>query len=155
MQTKNWHFYSNWFLGADAWMAARGPYYILPAIVWVSLEDLNLNVKGASVTFLFLNIAFQIQIKRWDRPIDDRKYQINDKNMELMLDELKHKHGWRADPDPAKIRAIVAKTAWLRQILAATGVQNAYTLNVLSSLLQQEKQTSSASELNFDLIDTK
>lgn len=157
MQSKSLHFYSNWFLGFDAWKSARGPYYVWPAIVWVSLEDLNLNVKGASLTLMFLNFYLQLQLKKWDKAFDDRKYIINDKEMELLLDELKGKHGWRIDPDAAKIREIVSKNNWMRQIFSSVGVRNAYALGVLSAILHQEKSAdvSNKNEINFDLIGSK
>lgn len=156
MQTKNIHFFNNWFLGIDVWLSQRGPYYVWPSLVWVSMEDLNINVKGASITFLFLHFAMQIQIKKWDTPKDDRKFQIADKNMEILLDELTRKHGWKSDPDPAKIRELIAKNAWLRMIISSVGVQNAYALNVLSGLLHERMNPiNQSNELNFDLLDSK
>ena len=138
MKSSNIHLFGEWFVGVEAWLESRGPYHLIPSLVWVSMEDLDLNVRGTSLTFLFWNVAFQFHLRKWHRVFDDRQYQISDDSMELILDEMQRKHGWAVEPDAAKIREMVSKTPWLRQIYANGGEKNSYAIGVVSNMLKQK-----------------
>lgn len=137
MKSPSWRIHKDWFLGFEGWKEPRGPYYVIPTIVIVPMEDLNINIRGTSLSFLWFNIGFQIHIKKWDRMLDDRKYEIEDNDMLIILDELQSRYGWKDEPDAAVIRKIVSKTPWLRQILANSGVGNSYAIKVISDLMKK------------------
>lgn len=139
MKSATMHLFGEWFVGVEGWKIHRGPYHLLPSVVWVSMDDVQLNVRQGGVAIVFLNVGLQFHVKRWTRVMDDRGYQIDDTDMGLLLDELEQRHGWKTTPDAAKIRRFIEKKPWLRQIFANDGVNNVYACGVLSNLLKADQ----------------
>jgi hypothetical protein len=148
MKITHWHIFDNWFLGFCGWSESHGPYHILPALVFVKMEDVNISVRASSITFLWWNKAIQFQLKRWERLVDDKNYRIADDEMESILNEMRARFGWLVDPDAAKIRELVIKNQWLKHIFANGGSKNIYAIGILSSALKQ-KQTVQKSTLDI------
>jgi hypothetical protein len=149
MRSSNVHLFGEWFFGVEGWIESKGPYHLLPSIVWVTMEDLDLNVRGTSLSFLLWNKA----LKKWHRVLDDRQHQISDDSMECILDEMQRKHGWTVEPDAAKIRDLVSKTPWLRQIYANGGDRNSYAIGVVSNMLKQKALETKDSSLSLDALE--
>jgi hypothetical protein len=148
VKSTNLHLFGNWFIGFTGWSEVNGPYHIWPALVWVKMEDINLSVRGTSLTMLWWNKAFQWQWKKWERMEDDRGHVISDEQMEGILNEMRGRYGWLVDPDAAKIRKVVEKTGWLRQIFANSGEKNTYAIALLSNAIKQPMHHEDLSQKN-------
>jgi hypothetical protein len=133
------HLFGEWFVGLEVWKEPKGPYHLWPVPVWVAMEDMDIHVRGGSLSLVFWNSVFQIHIKKWHRLLDDRGFLIEDEEMSALLDELQRRHGWIVEPDAAKIRKMISKTPWLRTIFANGGLKNSYAIALLSQMLKMQE----------------
>lgn len=138
MKTRNFHILNGFFVGLESWIDHQGPYHLLPSIIWIPMEDININVRASSISFIFIKWIFQINIKKWSLIRDNKEYYIEDSLMEKILEELKNKYGWGVYPDAAKIRELIRKNKWLKVIFLNGGAMNHHTLSLLSDMLKDE-----------------
>lgn len=136
MKSSNIPIFGKWFIGFEGWVEHKGPYYLLPSFIFVAMEDLNLQVRGSSLSFLIWNLNFQVHFKEWSQLNSVKNYTISDATMEIIIDELEDKYGWNPIPDAVKVREVVENNHWLKQIYANGGEKSIYAIGLLSNMLK-------------------